>query len=70
MKAGLSAAYSIFILAVTTVAVVSLLNFIVNSVASPTFLDWLAVIGLMILIYILGIVVSFAGLRAIDKLVN
>ena len=68
MKAGLSAAYSIFILALTTVIVVSLLYFIVNSVSSPTVLEWLAVICVTILIYIVGITVSFAGLRIIDQL--
>jgi hypothetical protein len=68
MKAGLSAAYSIFILALTTVIVVSLLYFTVNSVSSPTVLEWLAVIGATVIIYIVGIAVSFAGLHAIEKL--
>ncbi|MGA2159774.1 MAG: hypothetical protein ABSG90_11220 [Dehalococcoidia bacterium] len=68
MKAGLSAAYSIFILVVTTVIVISLLNYFVNSVSSPTVLEWLAVIGFIVVIYVVGIVLNYAGLSVIEKL--
>jgi uncharacterized oligopeptide transporter (OPT) family protein len=68
MKAGLSAAYSVFILILTTVSVITLLYFFVNSTSSPTFLEWLAVIGIVIVIYVVGIAVSLAGLHAIEKL--
>ncbi|MGA9048697.1 MAG: hypothetical protein WB588_06870 [Dehalococcoidia bacterium] len=70
MKAGLSAAYSIFILVVTTVIVISLLNYFVNSVSSPTVLEWLAVIGFIVVIYVVGIVLNYAGLSVIEKLVK
>ena len=68
MKAGLSAAYSVFVMALTTVSVISLLYFTVTSISSPSVMEWLAVIGLIIVIYLVGIIVSFAGLHAIEKL--
>jgi predicted permease len=68
MKAGLSAAYSIFIMALTVVSVISLLYFTVTSISSPTGLEWLAVSVLIIVIYLVGIAVSFAGLYIIEKL--
>jgi ABC-type antimicrobial peptide transport system permease subunit len=68
MKAGLSAAYSVFIIVLTTASVITLLYFFVTSTSLPTVLEWLAVIGIIIVIYVVGIVVSFAGLYAIEKL--
>jgi uncharacterized membrane protein len=68
MKAGLGAAYSVFLLVLTTVAVITLLYFFVNSISSPTVLEWLAVIGIVIVIYVAGIAASLAGLHAIEKL--
>jgi predicted permease len=68
MKSGLSAAYSVFVLALTTVIVVSLLYVTVTSISSPTNLEWLTVIGFIIVIYLVGIAISFAGLYVIEKL--
>jgi hypothetical protein len=68
MKAGLSAAYSVFIIVLTTVSVITLLYFFVTSTSSPTVLEWLTVIGIVIVIYVVGIAVSLAGLHAIEKL--
>lgn len=68
MKSGLSIAYSIFVLSLASMSVVSLLYFTVTAISSPTVLEWLAVIGLILVIYLVGIAVSFAGLYAIEKL--
>ena len=69
MKAGLSAAYSVFIMALTNVSVITLLHFFVTSITFQTGLpDWLAVIGIIIVIYAVGIAMTFAGLHTIEKL--
>jgi len=68
MKSGLSAAYSVFVMALTTVIVIALLYFTITTIYSPTFLVWLAVIGLIIMIYLVGIALSFVGLYTIEKL--
>jgi hypothetical protein len=69
MKAGISAAYSVFIIVLTTVSVITLLYFFVTSTSSsPTVPEWLAVIGIIIMIYVMGTAASLAGLHAIEKL--
>lgn len=68
MKAALSILYSIFVMALTTVSVISVLYLTVTSVASLTDVEWLAVSGVIIVFYLIGITVSFAGLYAIEKL--
>ncbi|MGA2368569.1 MAG: hypothetical protein ABSF74_08375 [Dehalococcoidia bacterium] len=68
MRSGLSIAFSIFVLALASVSVISLLYFTVTTISSPTVMEWLAVIGFIIVIYLVGIAMSFAGLYAIDKL--
>jgi len=68
MRAGLSAAYNAFIIVLTTVSVIVLLYFFVTSISSPTIIEWLAVIGIVIVIYVVGTVLSLAGLQAIEKL--
>jgi ABC-type arginine transport system permease subunit len=68
MKAGLSAAFSVFIIVLTTVSVITLLYFFVTSTSSPTVLEWLTVIGIVIVIYVVGTAVSLVGLHAIEKL--
>ena len=68
MKNGLSAFYNIFILALTTVGVMSVLYFASTYVPSLSDLEWLAISGCIIVIYVIGITLSFAGLYAIDKM--
>jgi len=68
MKAFFSAAYSVFLIVLTTVSVITLIYFFVTYVPRPTVLEWLAVIGIIIVIYVVGTTVSFAGLHAIEKM--
>jgi len=68
MREGLSAAYNVFILVLTSVSVILLLNLFIYQIPPPTDLEWLAVSGMIILIYMAGFVLNFAGLSAIEKL--
>lgn len=68
VKVGLSAAYSVFIIALANVSVITLLYFFVTSIPLPTVLEWLALIGIIIMIYVVGTAASLAGLHAIERL--
>jgi len=68
MKNGLSAFYNIFMLALTTVGVISVLYFATTAVPSLSDLEWLGIGGCILVIYVIGIIMSFAGLYAIDKM--
>jgi hypothetical protein len=68
MKTVLNAAYSVFILVLTTVSVITVLYFFVTSISMPTVLQWLAVIGIIIVIYVVGTAMNLSGLHAIEKM--
>jgi hypothetical protein len=68
MREGLSAAFNVFILVLTSVSVILLLNLFIYQIPPPTDLEWLAVSGMIILIYVAGSALSFAGTAAIEKL--